>query len=137
MAGFYDLLGPLLRCLGPETAHGLVIAALKGGLVPASGSSEDPVLHQRLWGRDFANPIGLAAGFDKDAKVWAPMLAQGLGFVEVGTVTPRPQPGNPKPRLFRLGPDRLRRGRRWGHGAHRRKRRRARGNRPLPVPRGL
>jgi len=106
MAGFYDLLGPLLRCLGPETAHGLVIAALKGGLVPASGSSEDPVLHQRLWGRDFANPIGLAAGFDKDAKVWAPMLAQGLGFVEVGTVTPRPQPGNPKPRLFRLGPDR-------------------------------
>ncbi len=106
MAGFYDLLGPLLRCLGPETAHGLSIAALKGGLVPASRSFEDPVLRQRLWGRDFANPIGLAAGFDKDAEVWAPMLAQGFGFVEVGTVTPRPQPGNPKPRLFRLGPDR-------------------------------
>ncbi len=106
MAGFYDLLGPLLRCLGPETAHGLSIAALKGGLVPSSGSFEDPVLQQRLWGRDFANPIGLAAGFDKDAEVWAPMLAQGFGFVEIGTVTPRPQPGNPKPRLFRLGPDR-------------------------------
>ena len=106
MAGFYDLLGPLLRRLGPETAHGLSIAALKRGLVPPSGSFEDPVLRQRLWGRDFANPIGLAAGFDKDAEVWAPMLAQGCGFVEIGTVTPRPQPGNPKPRLFRLGRDR-------------------------------
>ena len=60
---------------------------------------------QRLWGLDFPNPVGLAAGFDKDARVPEAMRGLGFGFVEIGTVTPRPQPGNPKPRLFRLEAD--------------------------------
>ena len=102
MTGFYDLIGPALRCLDPETAHGLALGALKRGLVPAPPTFEDPRLRQTLWGREFASPIGLAAGFDKDAEAVDAMLAQGVGFVEVGTVTPKAQPGNPRPRLFRL-----------------------------------
>jgi dihydroorotate dehydrogenase len=106
MTGFYDLIGPALRCLDPETAHGLALGALKRGLVPAPPAFDDPRLRQSLWGLDFANPVGLAAGFDKDAEAVDAMLAQGFGFVEAGTVTPKPQPGNPKPRLFRLFSDR-------------------------------
>jgi dihydroorotate dehydrogenase len=75
---------------------------MKTGLVPAQPCDDDPILGVRLLGRDFPNPLGLAAGFDKNAEVPDAMLAQGFGFVEVGTVTPRPQPGNPRPRLFRL-----------------------------------
>ena len=105
MTGLYRALWPFLKCLDPETAHGLAIFALKRGLVPKARPADDPRLRQRLWGRDFANPVGLAAGFDKDAEVAAAMLDQGFGFAEVGTVTPRPQPGNPKPRLFRLTAD--------------------------------
>ena len=75
------------------------------GLVPRPAAFEDPRLGQRLWGLDFANPVGLAAGFDKDAEAWSPLLAQGFGFVETGTVTPLPQPGNPRPRVFRLVKD--------------------------------
>jgi dihydroorotate dehydrogenase len=67
---------------------------------------DDPILRQRIWGREFPNPLGLAAGCDKNAHVPDAMLALGFGFVEVGTVTPRPQLGNPKPRLFRLDEDR-------------------------------
>ena len=66
---------------------------------------DPPILRQRLWGRDFPNPIGIAAGFDKDARVPDALLRLGFGFVEIGTVTPRPQPGNPKPRVFRLEAD--------------------------------
>ncbi len=102
MTGFYDLIGPALRCLDPETAHGLALGALKRGLVPAPPPFEDLRLRQTLWGLEFANPIGLAAGFDKDAEAVDAMLAQGFGFVEAGTVTPKAQPGNPRPRLFRL-----------------------------------
>jgi dihydroorotate dehydrogenase len=78
-----------------------------GRLIGGSAAREPdpPVLAQRLWGLDFANPVGLAAGYDKDARVPDAMLRLGFGFVEVGTVTPRPQPGNPKPRLFRLEQD--------------------------------
>src|SRR5205085_7034715 len=67
--------------------------------------ADPPVLSTQLWGRAFANPIGIAAGFDKNAEAVAPLDALGLGFVEVGGVTPRPQPGNPRPRVFRLQED--------------------------------
>ena len=91
--------------LEPEDAHHAALWALERGLVPARRQIDDPILATRVWSLDFANPIGLGAGFDKDARVVDAMLALGFGFVEAGTVTPRPQPGNPKPRLFRLDED--------------------------------
>jgi dihydroorotate dehydrogenase len=94
-----------LRGLDPEAAHGLAIRALKLGLGPRAGR-DDPILATSLAGLDLPNPVGLAPGFDKDAEVFAPMLRAGFGFVECGTVTPRPQAGNPRPRLFRLSEDR-------------------------------
>ena len=102
MFDYYRIAGPLVRLLSAEAAHGLSVAILKTGLVPPQPRGDDPALMITLWGRDFPNPIGLAAGFDKNAEVPDALLAQGFGFVEVGTVTPRPQSGNPKPRLFRL-----------------------------------
>ena len=105
MSDPYRLAGPLLRLLPAETAHGLTLALLRRGLVPAQPVVEPAALIMHLWGRTFANPIGLAAGFDKNATVADAMLDQGFGFVEIGSVTPRPQPGNPKPRLFRLPAD--------------------------------
>lgn len=101
----YRLVRPALRCLSAESGHHMAIQALKLGLVPASTEPDDPVLATRVFGLDFSNPIGLAAGFDKNAEVIDPMLKVGFGFVEAGTVTPKPQPGNPKPRLFRLDED--------------------------------
>jgi len=101
----YPLLRPLIFALDAERAHRLTIAALK--LAPArTPPGPDPVLATTVAGLPFPNPIGLAAGFDKDAEVFAPLLGLGFGFVEVGTLTPRPQPGNPRPRLFRLREDR-------------------------------
>ena len=105
MSGLYSFVWPLLRCLDPEAAHGLAIFGLKQGLVPSAKPIADPRLSQTLWGLEFANPVGLAAGFDKNAEVVQAMLSQGFGFVEAGTVTPKPQTGNPKPRLFRLTGD--------------------------------
>jgi len=102
----YKLAAPLLRWLSAESAHGLTVWGLKNGLVPAQPDFSHPSLEVKLWGLIFPNPIGLAAGFDKNAEVPDAMLTQGFGFVEAGTVTPRPQPGNPKPRLFRLVQDR-------------------------------
>ncbi|CAO3407675.1 quinone-dependent dihydroorotate dehydrogenase [Azospirillum largimobile] len=102
MIDLYPLAGPLLFRFDPETAHGLTIKALKTGLVPPARGKDEPALHTRVWGLDFANPVGLAAGFDKNAEVVDAMLNLGFGFVEPGSVTPRPQPGNPRPRLFRL-----------------------------------
>jgi dihydroorotate dehydrogenase len=101
----YPLAGPFLRCLDPETAHRITIRALRLGLVPAAAKTDDPLLETRVFGLSFPNPIGLAAGFDKDAEVVDPMLALGFGFVEAGTVTPLPQPGNSGKRLFRLDED--------------------------------
>jgi dihydroorotate dehydrogenase len=106
----YFFLRPLLFALDPETAHRLVSAGvgfaahIPGflGLTRAVYGYRHPSLEMRLWNRDFPNPVGLAAGFDKDALLVDPLLALGFGFVEVGTVTPRGQPGNPRPRLFRL-----------------------------------
>jgi dihydroorotate dehydrogenase len=101
----YELLRPALICLDPETAHGLAIAALKSGLLPAAPAG-DPRLACKVAGMRFPNPVGLAAGFDKNAEVADAMLAQGFGFVETGSLTPRPQAGNAHPRLFRLAAER-------------------------------
>jgi dihydroorotate dehydrogenase len=101
-----DLGAPLLRRLPPERAHDLAIGALKRGLGPTLAGGDPESLAVRAFGRELANPIGLAAGFDKDAEAIEGLLDLGFGFVEVGTVTPRPQPGNPKPRIFRLTADR-------------------------------
>ncbi len=102
----YRYVGPMIRLLDPEAAHGLTLRALRAGLVRVWSAPDEPVLATRVWGLDFANPVGLAAGFDKDAAVVGPALDLGFGFVEIGTVTPRPQAGNPKPRIFRLPEDR-------------------------------
>jgi dihydroorotate dehydrogenase len=96
---------PLVRLLPPEHAHGLTLAALGAGIAPRR-TEDDPLLATRIWGLDFPNPVGLAAGFDKNAQVPDAMLRWGFGFVETGSVTPRPQEGNPRPRLFRLSQDR-------------------------------
>ena len=105
MIDFNSLAAPLLGRLDPERAHGLTIRALRYGLVPRPPVPSPSELAQTLFGLDFANPVGLAAGADKNAEVPRQMLGLGFGFVEVGTVTPRPQAGNPRPRVFRLRPD--------------------------------
>ncbi|NOC45244.1 quinone-dependent dihydroorotate dehydrogenase [Ruegeria sp. HKCCD7559] len=94
-----------LHRMDPETAHGMSIRALKSGLAPAPGPVTTPRLKTVVAGLTLPNPVGLAAGFDKNGEVLAPLSRAGFGFVEVGAVTPRPQPGNPKPRLFRLTED--------------------------------
>ena len=103
---FDTIIRPFLARLDPETAHRLTIRALKCGFGPVAAGPDDPRLNIRVLGMDFPNPIGLAAGFDKNAEVFGPMGKIGLGFVEVGSVTPLAQPGNPRPRLFRLPADR-------------------------------
>lgn len=101
----YPLVRPLFFALDAERAHRLTIRALR--MIPAAGSAVgEPGLAIRIAGLDFPNPVGLAAGFDKDGEVHGQMAGFGFGFVEVGTLTPLAQPGNPKPRLFRLAEDR-------------------------------
>ncbi|MDR3516178.1 MAG: quinone-dependent dihydroorotate dehydrogenase [Azospirillaceae bacterium] len=102
MIDLFPIAGPLLRSLPPETAHLLTILSLRTGFSPRQRAPDDPLLATRVYNLDFSNPVGIAAGFDKNAEVITPMIDMGLGFVEVGTVTPRPQPGNPTPRMFRL-----------------------------------
>jgi len=97
----YPIVRPLAFSLGAEAAHRATIAALK--LAPKGRPPEfAPSLRTNVAGIDFSSPVGLAAGFDKDGEVPEQMLGLGFGFVEIGTITPKPQPGNPKPRLFRL-----------------------------------
>ncbi len=100
-----DLALPFLRALDPEHAHEVTLKALEAGLYPRQLESDDKRLEQKIWGLDFPNPVGIAAGFDKDARVWQAILGSGFGFAEVGTLTPRPQTGNPRPRVFRLTGD--------------------------------
>lgn len=95
-----------LRAFDPETAHGFAIQALRMGFAPLPHPVTSPRLHTNLAGLDLPNPIGLAAGFDKNAQALHGLARAGFGFVEVGAATPRPQPGNPRPRLFRLPQDR-------------------------------
>ena len=94
-----------LRCLPPNLAHKTAVKALRYGLLSPPPAFDDDVLQTNLWGIDFANPIGMAAGFDKNAEATNGLLGLGFGFVEVGTVTPDPQGGNPRPNLFRLEDD--------------------------------
>ncbi len=101
-----NLAMPLMRRLDPERAHGLAISALRLGLGGTAPSAADPALEVRTLGCVFRTPIGLAAGFDKNAEAVLPLMRLGFGFVEAGTVTSRPQSGNPRPRLFRLEQDR-------------------------------
>jgi dihydroorotate dehydrogenase len=106
----YALVRPLLFALPAERAHDLALTGIRAGLdrvlVGRRPPPAAPVLAQTLWGRDFPNPVGLAAGFDKNGRIAEAVRRWGFGFVEIGTVTPRPQSGNSRPRLFRLAEDR-------------------------------
>lgn len=97
----FSIIKPALHAIDPETAHGLTIQSLKSGLYPHYKKLDDSRLTTKLWNLNFQNPVGLSAGFDKNADVIAPILNMGFGFTEVGTVTPQPQKGNPRPRVFR------------------------------------
>ncbi|MGI9412752.1 MAG: quinone-dependent dihydroorotate dehydrogenase [Hyphomicrobiales bacterium] len=102
----FDLARPFLHAVDAEQAHRLTIAALKAGVHPRQSEPDPPSLAVQALGLSFPNPLGMAAGFDKNAEVPDALLAMGFGFAEAGTVTPRPQAGNPKPRVFRLPRDR-------------------------------
>jgi dihydroorotate dehydrogenase len=110
-AGLWRVLRPLLFRLDPERAHGLGVglarrwSSIARGRLAASDIARDPALRRQAMGLSFPNPVGLAAGLDKDAEAVLAWQALGFGFVEVGTVTALPQPGNPRPRLFRLPAD--------------------------------
>lgn len=93
---------PFFAFLDPEVAHRLAVSAAARGWVPREKRPDPSILGLEVWGRRFSNPLGLAAGFDKNAEAVEGLLAVGFGFVEVGSVTPIPQEGNPKPRIFRL-----------------------------------
>ena len=110
MDAYSRLLKPVLFRLDAELAHNLVIAGMRAavpfaGLMARMCAVQDPVLVQRVWGREFANPIGLAAGLDKNGVAIETLAACGFSHVEIGTVTGQGQTGNPQPRLFRLIPD--------------------------------
>lgn len=105
MLDLYRLAWPLIKRLDPEEAHRLAIKALACGMLPNLSRPDPLMLKTDLWGLSFSNPIGLAAGFDKNAEAPDGLFRLGFGFVEVGTVTPLPQEGNPRPRLFRLAED--------------------------------
>ena len=105
MIGLFDRLArPLLYALDPENAHGLAVRMLKLAPLPQA-PRDDPRLAMRVFGLNFPNPVGIAPGFDKNAEIPDALLRLGFGFVEIGTVTPLPQQGNPRPRLFRLDAD--------------------------------
>ncbi|PXA97545.1 dihydroorotate dehydrogenase (quinone) [Nostoc sp. 3335mG] len=103
-AGLAGLTRDTLLRMDAETAHGATITALRLGLAPRQEHRDPPELATSFCGLELTNPVGMAAGFDKNAEVPRPLALMGFGMVEIGTVTPRPQAGNPKPRLFRIGP---------------------------------
>ena len=100
----FDKIRSLIFKFDPETAHDLAIKALKTNVIPVKSKSYD-CLKVKFLNKEIANPIGIAAGFDKNAEVYNSLFQLGFGFVEVGTITPEPQFGNPKPRVFRLEED--------------------------------
>src|SRR5262245_7441464 len=101
MNNLYALARPLLFSLEPEAAHALTLKIMRSGMMPRCVPLRDPALEVTLWGLKFPNPVGLAAGFDKNAEAVGPAFHLGFGFIEAGTVTPKPQAGNPTPRVFR------------------------------------
>jgi dihydroorotate dehydrogenase len=101
LSTFFSFGQSLLLALDPERAHELAVKSLELGLYPRAPATDDPRLGQTFWGLRFGNPAGMAPGFDKNARVFSPLLSMGFGFVEVGTLTPLRQSGNPRPRLFR------------------------------------
>ena len=103
----FSKLRPLIFKIDPEKAHTLAIKSLKFNLVPNifDGNKNDPIFKTKIFNKELDNPIGIAAGFDKNAEVYNPLFKLGFGFVEVGTITPLKQYGNPKPRVFRLVED--------------------------------
>jgi dihydroorotate dehydrogenase len=105
LSKIYALARPALFALEPEVAHEATLKALESGIYPRGDCSDDAVLTQTVFNLKFPNPVGIAAGYDKDARVPDGVLGLGCGFAEIGTVTPKPQPGNPQPRVFRLIPD--------------------------------
>jgi dihydroorotate dehydrogenase len=142
----YPALRPLLFRLDPETSHGLGIAALRAaGWVPGLNGAlarrhlvDAAPLRQTLFGREIANPVGLAAGFDKNAEAVRALPALGFGFAEVGTVTPLPQIGTPRPRLFRYSPERsLQNALGFNNAGLAAMRRRLERARPTPLPLGV
>ena len=106
MSALFGLGQSLLLAFDPERAHELAVKTIELGIYPRAGAADDPRLAQQLFGLDFPNPIGMAAGFDKNARVPRQLLEMGFGFAEVGTLTPRAQTGNPAPRVFRSHADR-------------------------------
>ena len=103
----FSILRPYIFSLDPEVAHDLAIKSLKANIIPKSffNVENEEILKTSLLGKTISNPIGLAAGFDKSAEVYNSLFKFGFGFIEVGTVTPKQQLGNPKPRIFRLEKD--------------------------------
>ena len=101
MYSLYNLAKPLIFKLDAEKAHELALNTLRTGLLPKTKNNKYDSLKFTLWNRSFPNPIGLAAGFDKNAEALHALFNLGFGFIEAGTVTPKPQEGNPKPRIFR------------------------------------
>ncbi|NDF12842.1 MAG: quinone-dependent dihydroorotate dehydrogenase, partial [Proteobacteria bacterium] len=105
MFDYFPLVQPFIYRFDPEKAHKIALFALKHNLLPKQPEISDPMLASRHFNLDFKNPIGLSAGFDKNAEAIPGLVHQGFGFIETGTSTPRPQEGNPRPRLFRLTED--------------------------------
>ena len=134
LAAVFELARPLLYALDPEQAHELTLKSLEAGIHPRPAAPDDVRLGVKVWGLDFPNPLGIAAGFDKDARVPGAVLGMGFGHTEIGTVTPRPQEGNPRPRVFRLMADRAvinRLG--FNNGGHRAALERLKGHRPAGI----
>jgi dihydroorotate dehydrogenase len=106
LTAVFELARPLLYALDPEQAHELTLRSMEAGVYPRPAGPDDARLGLKVWSLDFPNPLGIAAGFDKDARVANAVLAMGFGHAEIGTVTPQPQGGNPRPRVFRSLRDR-------------------------------
>lgn len=102
LTSLFGFARPFLFALEPEQAHELTLKSLESGVYPRPVARDDPRLITRVWGLEMPNPFGIAAGFDKDARVPDAVLGMGFGHAEIGSVTPLPQPGNPRPRVFRL-----------------------------------
>lgn len=105
LSTLFDITRPLLFTLEPEQAHELTLKSLEAGIYPRPTTPDDPRLAVTIWGLRMPNPLGMAAGYDKDARVSDALIGMGFGHAEAGSITPRPQPGNPQPRVFRLVDD--------------------------------